>query len=29
MDAGFIHVVEILQYFMTKTLENFFCEGLS
>ena len=30
MDAGFIHVVEIGQYFMTKdTEEQFFCESLS
>ena len=30
MDAGFIHVVEIGQYFMTKdTEEQFLCEGLS
>ena len=30
MDAGFIRVVEIGQYFMTKdTEEQFFCESLS
>ena len=30
MDAGFIHVIEIGQYFMTKDIEEtFLCESLS